>query len=169
MLTIVISLLAGGCSGSDAVEAGKGGSARVALEGATYEVRDVAMTIDVGEDPWFSIGGDPAKNPNEDCMPGLGAGLGLYGDLPAAVHAPSDLAGQRLRVDFTGDGDEANFCFVGMGGLAGAEEAWVTIHSVSGDRVNFSMTGTFKIYDQNGDGPIRSATATGTAVLRSET
>jgi hypothetical protein len=169
MVWIAFALIAGGCSGSDAVDAGKGGAARVALEGATYEVRDVAMTIETGENAWFSIVGDPAKGANEDCMPGLGAGLGLYGDLPAAFHTPTDLVGQRLRVDFTGDGDEANFCFVGMGGLAGAEEAWVTIDSVSGSRVDFTMTGTFKIYDENGEGPIRSATATGTAILRTET
>lgn len=169
IVSIVIALLAGGCSGSDAVESGKGGAVRLALAGATYEVRDVAMTIETGEDAWFHIGGDPAGNANEECVPGLDAGLGLYGDLPASVHSPADLVGQRMRVDFTGDGDDANFCFAGMGGLAGAEEAWVTIQSVSEDRVTFSMTGTFKIYDENGEGPIRTATASGTAVLRSET
>lgn len=167
--SIVIALLAGGCSGSDAVDSGKGGAARVALDGATYEVRDVAMTIETGEDAWFRIDGDPAKGPSQECVPGLDAGLGLYGDLPASVHAPTDLVGKRMRVDFTGDGDDANFCFAGMGGLAGAEDAWVTIQSVNGSRVTFSMTGSFKIYDENGEGPIRTATASGTAVLRSET
>jgi hypothetical protein len=161
-------LLAVSCSGSGAVDGAKGGAARVAVGGTTYDVREVAMTIEMGEDPWFRIEGEPAKGASEDCMPGLGAGLGLYGDLPAAVHAPADLVGQSLRVDFTGDGDDANFCFVGMGGLAGAEDASITIQSVKGDRVTFSMTGTFKIYDQNGEGPVRSATASGTAILRSE-
>jgi hypothetical protein len=55
-----------------------------------------------------------------------------------------------------------------MGGLAGAEEAWVTIDGVDGDRVRFTMDGTFKIYDANGDGPVKRATASGTAVLRRE-
>jgi hypothetical protein len=167
--SIIIGLLAAGCSGSDAVDSASGGTARVALDGATYELRDVAMTMGTGEGAWFRIDGEPAKGGREDCVPGLGQGLGLYGDLPASVSGPSDLVGKRMRVDFSGDGDDANFCFVGMGGLAGAEEAWLTIQSVSGRRVTFSMTGTFKIYDENGDGPIKSATASGTAILRSET
>jgi hypothetical protein len=169
VIAMFATLLTGGCSGSGAVDSGAGGSARVAVAGETYEVKDVAMTFRTGEDAWFRIEGEPAKGAGQDCVPGLGAGLGLYGDLPGSVTAPSDLAGQRLRVDFTGDGDDANFCFVGMGGLAGAEEAWITIQSVSGNRVAFSMTGTFKIYDENGEGPVRLATASGTAILRSET
>ena len=56
-----------------------------------------------------------------------------------------------------------------MGGLAPAEDAWVTIESVDGEQVRFTMTGTFKIYDENGDGPIKSASAAGTAVVRKET
>ena len=73
------------------------------------------------------------------------------------MQGAADLAGQRLRVDFTGDGDDANLCFVGMNGLAGAEEAWVTIDSVKGDRVSFTMSGTFTIYDENGDGVMTTA------------
>jgi len=168
VIMMVATLLTAGCSGSGAVDSGQGGSARVELAGEAYELRDVGMTFGTGEDAWFRIDGEPVKGAGQDCVPGLSAGLGLYGDLPASVSAPSDLAGQRLRIDFTGDGDEANFCFVGMGGLAGAEEAWLTIQSVSGNRVTFSMTGTFKIYDENGEGPVRLATASGTAILRSE-
>jgi hypothetical protein len=167
--SIFISLLAAGCSGSDGVDSASGGTARVALDDATYEVRDVAMTMATGDDAWFRIDGAPTKGAKEDCAPGLGSGLGLYGDLPPSVHAPADLVGQRMKVDFTGDGDDANFCFVGMGGLAGAEDAWITIQSVTGSRVTFSMKGTFKIYDENGNGPIKSATASGTAILRTET
>ena len=167
--SIFLGLLAAGCSGSGAVGSASGGRARVALGGASYEVRDVGITLGMGEAPYFRIEGESAKSPGEDCVPGLGSGLGLYGDLPSSVHSASDLVGKRMRVDFSGDGDDANFCFAGMGGLAGAEEAWVTIQSVSGKSVTFSMTGTFKIYDENGDGPIRTATATGTAILRTET
>src|SRR4029450_9180678 len=79
-----------------------------------------------------------------------------------------ELVGKRLRIDFTGDGDDANFCFPGMGGLAGAEDAWVQIDSVDGNRVTFSMTGTFKIYDEHGDGPVKSASAAGSAILHRE-
>lgn len=161
-----IVLIALSCAGPGSAAPEGGGSARLSTGGATYEVSAVAMTIEPGEDAWFRIEGEPAENPHEDCVPGLSAGMGLYGDLPASVREPGDLAGQRLRVDFTGDGDDANFCFAGMGGLAGAEDAWVTIDSVSGDRVVFSMNGTFRVYDDNGDGPVVSASASGTAVLR---
>jgi hypothetical protein len=156
------------CGGSDSSGTGGGGSARVSMEGETFEVSDVEMTIEPGEDAWFSIDGEPADDPHEDCVPGLGGGIGFYGDLPSSVREPADLPGKRLRVDFSGDGDDANFCFAGMGGLAGAEDAWVTIDAVDGDRVRFSMKGTFKIYDERGEGPIVAASASGTAVLRRE-
>jgi hypothetical protein len=168
VLVVALGFLTAACADSDASGSVRGGSASVSLDGTTYEVRDVSLIIEPGEDAWFSIDGEPSTNPHDDCVPGLGGGLSLYGDLPASVRGVADLAGKRLNVDFTGDGDEANFCFVGMGGLAGAEEAWITIDSVSGDRVTFSMTGTFVIYNQNGDGPVKTATASGTAVLRKE-
>ena len=168
VLTVALAALVAACSGSAPSGSGPGGFARVSLDGASYEVRDVTISIEPGEDAWFRIEGEPAARPDEDCVPGLGGGLGLYGDLPASVRGTSDLAGRRLKIDFTGDGDDANFCFVGMGGLAGAEEAWITIDSVDGDRIAFSMTGTFRIYDENGDGPTKEAHASGVAILRRE-
>ena len=170
ILTVAVASLAAACSesASSRSRSDSGGVARVSLDGASYEVRDVSMTIHPGEDAWFRIEGEPATHPDEDCVPGLGGGLGLYGDLPASVQGTADLAGKRLKIDFTGDGDDANFCFVGMGGLAGAEEAWVTIDSVDGDRISFSMTGTFRIYDENGEGPVKAASSSGTAILRRE-
>ena len=164
----LLAFLATACSGSATSGSGPGGFARVSLDGESYEVRDVSITFEPGEDAWFRIEGEPAARADEDCVPGLGGGLGLYGDLPATVHGTADLAGKRLRIDFTGDGDDANFCFAGMGGLAGAEEAWITIDSVQGDRVAFSMTGTFRIYDQNGEGPVKTARSSGVAILRRE-
>lgn len=168
LLALLLAAISASCSGTGAAASGSGGSARVVLDGATYDVKDVTMILSPGEDAWFQLGGEPAANAGEDCVPGLGGGLGLYGDLPGSVRRKDDLAGKRLRIDFTGDGDDANFCFVGMGGLAGAEEAWLTIDSVDGDRATFSMSGTFRIYDENGEGPIRTARATGVALLREE-
>ena len=166
MIVALASLAA--CSGSSS-SGPSGGSAQVSLDGTSYDVADVTIYIEPGEDPWFRIQGEPASNPHEDCVPGLAGGLGLYGDLPATVQEAADLTGERLKIDFSGDGDDANFCFVGMEGLAGAEEAWVTIDSVNGDRVSFSMQGTFKIYDENGDGPVKTASASGVAtVIREE-
>ena len=163
---LVLASFGVACSGSPGAPAG--GTARVSLDDKTYEVRDVAITIEPGEEAWFRIEGEPVAHPKDDCVPGLGGGLGLYGDLPTSVRKPIDLLGTPLRVDFTGDGDDANFCFVGMGGLAGAEDAWVTIESVSGNQVTFSMAGTFKVYDENGEGPVKTARASGIAVFRGE-
>jgi len=64
-------LLACSCSESDAVDAGKGGAARVALEGATYDVRNVAMTIETSEDSWFRIEGVPAVGGRSGALPAL--------------------------------------------------------------------------------------------------
>jgi hypothetical protein len=161
-------LLTAACSGSGASTGGPGGTASVSVDGTTYEVDDLSIVIEPGEEPWFRIEGDEKGRHEVDCVEGLWAGFGLYGDLPASVKRPIDLVGERLRVDFTGDGDDANFCFVGMGGLAGAEDAWITIESVSGDRVAFSMSGTFTIYDQKGGEVVKTATAKGTAVVRGE-
>lgn len=168
LVVVILSVVLAACGGSSTSETVEGGSAHVALDGTTYELRGVTMSIAPGEDSWFRIEGEPAAHANEDCVPGLGGGLALYGDLPASVLDAADLAGQRLRIDFSGDGDDANFCFLGMGGLAGAEEAWVTIDSVNGARVAFSMTGSFKIYDEKGEGPVKTASGSGTAVLHGD-
>ena len=162
------ALLTAACSGSATPTGGSGGTASVELDGTTYAVKDVVLALETGESAWFSIDGEPVAHANEDCVPGLSGGLDLYGDLPSSVKKPIDLVGERLKVDFTGDGDEANFCFVGMGGLAGAEDAWVRIDSVSGDRVSFTLSGTFSIYDPQGGEIVKTATAKGTAVVRAE-
>jgi hypothetical protein len=167
LIAITMSLALAGC-GSSGAGGGKAGDASLSVNGTTYKIGDVAITMETGEDAWFRIDGEPVPNTEKDCVPGLSEGLALYGDLPSSVHKPLDLIGKRLRVDFTGDGDEANFCFAGMGGLAGAEEAYVTFESVTGNRVTFTMEGSFKIYDENGDGPIATASATGTAVAQPE-
>src|SRR5262245_13668775 len=168
LLALSVSLACAACSGSKTSSVA-GGSAKLQVDATTYELHDVVMSIETGESPWFRIDGEPVAHPKEDCVPGLGGGMGLYGELPSAVKRPADLVGERLRVEFSGDGDDANFCFVGMGGLAGAEDAWVTITSVTDGRVAFSMSGSFKVYDERGEGPIKNATANGTAVLRQET
>ena len=163
-----IALLAlSACSTSSASRMAPG-STSISVNGKSYEVGDVTMSMETGEDGWFRIDGEALPKTDEDCVPGLSAGLSLYGDLPSDVKKPLDLIGKKLRVDFTGDGDEANFCFAGMGGLAGAESAFVTIDSVSGNKVTFSLDGTFKIYDENGEGPVATAAGKGTAVAQKE-
>lgn len=168
LATIVLGGLAAACAERASSGPRSGGTARLSLDGTTYELTSVTMVISPGDEAWFRIEGLPVDNAHQDCVPGLAGGIGLYGNLPAAVRDPNDLAGKRLRIQFSGDGDDANFCFAGMGGLAGAEEAWVTIDSVNEDRVAFSMTGTFKIYDEQGEGPVKTASASGIAVLRKD-
>ena len=163
----IAALTLGACSSSSASRTAAG-SATISVNGKSYKVGDVTMSMQTGEDGWFRIDGEALPKTDEDCVPGLSAGLSLYGDLPDSVGKPLDLIGKKLRVDFTGDGDEANFCFAGMGGLAGAESAWVTFDSVSGNRVTFSLDGTFKIYDENGEGPVATAAGKGTAVAQKE-
>jgi hypothetical protein len=161
-----LAALLSGCASSSAGGSTRAGSASLSLQGATYRVADVVMTLEIGDDGWFRIDGEALPRTQEDCVPGLAAGISLYGDLPASVHDPDDLIGKRLRVDFSGDGDDANFCFAGMGGLAGAESAWVTFHAVTGNRVSFSLEGSFRIYDENGDGPVADVSGKGTAVAQ---
>lgn len=156
------------CTAPSPSTGGAAGTATLDLDGTTYRIDDLEMVLEPGEEPWYRIEGSEAGRHEEDCLVGLGGGLGLYGDLPRSVGKAADLVGERLRVDFSGDGDDRNFCFAGMDGLAGAEEAWVTIESVTGDRVTFSMSGTFTIYDQQGGEIVKSATAKGTAVVRRE-
>ena len=163
---VAIPMLLTACSGAGDDRLDKTGSATVSLNGSTYPVGEVALTMEPGADGWFRIEGEAIPKSEQDCVPGLSAGLALYGDLPASVHKPLDLVGKRLRVDFSGDGDDANFCFAGMGGLAGAEEAWVSFDSVTGERVTFSLEGSFKIYDEHGDGPVVTAKAQGTAISK---
>ncbi len=86
--------------------------------------------------------------------------------LPSGVSGPEDLPGKRLRVEFSGDGDDANLCFLGMNGLMGAESAWVTIDAVDGDRIEFTMAGLFRLYDgDGGSGRVSRASARGSVQL----
>ena len=86
--------------------------------------------------------------------------------VPASADEPQDLAGKRLQVEFSGDGDDANLCFLGMDGLLGAKDAWLTFDSVDGDRVAFTMSGSFDFYDGDGGmGSARQATARGDAQI----
>ncbi len=164
-VAIGLAALLSGCA-STADGAGRGGSASLSLRGSPYRVGDVVMMLEMGDDGWVRTDGDALPRTREDCVPGLAAGISLYGDLPSSVSTPTDLVGKRLRVDFSGDGDDANFCFSGMGGLAGAESAWVTFDAVTGNRVSFTIEGSFRIYDENGDGPVADVSGKGTAVAQ---
>jgi hypothetical protein len=134
-----------------------GGTASVTLNGSTYRVRDVKFHMETSESPWFRIDGEPLEQADAECLPGSTAALSLYGDLPSSVSKPLDLIGKRLAHRIHRRAVRlANFCFSRMGAAcAGAEEAWITIESDQRHAGgSFTMSGTFKIYDENAKGPV---------------
>jgi hypothetical protein len=140
-----------------------GGNARATIDGSSYEVQGVVASFSFGEDGYFNVSGDPARNKEQDCVPGLSGGLNLYGSLPPTIDSVADLAGKRLAVEFSGDGDDANLCFVGTNGLLGAEQAWITFDAADGTHVTFSMSGDFTRYPEDGEEVSASASASGRA------
>jgi hypothetical protein len=88
-------LVAGACGGS-VDSGGGGGTAKVTIAGRTFDVKNVEMTLETGDDGYFRIDGDDAANPDKDCLTGLSGGLALYGELPPTVTSLNDLAGQEL-------------------------------------------------------------------------
>lgn len=146
------------------------GVAKVVISDKTFDVSNVELEFDTGEGEggYFRIDGDDAANPGKDCLPGLSVGLALYGDMPAAVTSLADLSGRELPFEFSGDGDDANLCFVGTNGLLGVDTGTVRFVSVEGSKVTFSFSGTFTLYDgEGGESPTPiAASGSGTAYAR---
>jgi hypothetical protein len=137
----------------------------VTIDGRHYAVLDVALELEPGEEGYYSIHAAPSPDTDVDCVDGLAGGMALYGPIPPSVKRVEDLAGKRLPVEFSGDGDDANLCFVGTEGLLGARDAWVTIESVDGDRARFRMSGEFELYDDGEQVSTLLASARGTAQI----
>jgi hypothetical protein len=159
-LGITVILLAAACSRSVESSVG-GGAAKATIAGRTFDVSNVEMTLETGDDGYFRIDGDDAANPDKDCLPGLSGGIALYGDLPSTVTSLADLAGKELPFEFSGDGDDANLCFVGSNGLLGVESGTVRFTAVDGNKVTFTFSGTFKVYDGEGGESATSIGASG--------
>lgn len=160
-----------GCSDSESSGDGSAPDWAVAsatIEGQTYGVRDVVLTLEVGDGQYFNLSGTPTEQPDEDCVIGLSGGMNLYGDIPP-VGGAAELVGQSLPVEFSGDGDDANLCFVGTNGLLGAEAATLTIDAVDGERARFTMSGQFQRYDEEGNPTPVQASASGTALVDTTT
>jgi hypothetical protein len=156
------------CGGGAAAEAvTPGGRATAAIDGTTFAVADVKLTFQGGEDGFFRIEGRDAKHPEEDCLPGLGGGLALYGETPSSVDSLADLSGRELPFEFSGDGDDFNLCFVGSNGLLGVENGTVKFGAVNGRSVGFTFTGDFIRYDGEGgeSAPNVRASGSGTATI----
>src|SRR5688572_25197519 len=167
-LLLLVALASAGlaCGGAAAEEGTPGGRATAVIDGTTYAVSDAKLTFQAGEDGYFRIEGRDEKHPEDDCLPGLGGGLALYGELPAGVKTVADLNGRELPFEFTGDGDDFNLCFVGSNGLLGVDTGTVTFSGVNGSSVTFSFAGTFDRFDGEGGetGNVR-ASGSGTANL----
>jgi hypothetical protein len=142
------SLALAGCGASESSDGG--GTAAATVAGRTFQVANVRLTLETEDEPYFTIAGDDAAGPQADCLPGLGGGLSLYGDLPGGVKTVADLAGRELPFEFSGDGDDFNLCFVGTDGLLGVESGTVRFGTVDGTNVSFSFDGTFVLYDGAG-------------------
>lgn len=160
---LAVGLIAGGCGGG--VGSAGRGTATVTIAGRTFSVNNIEITVETGADGYFRIDGDDAANPDQDCVPGLTGGLALYGDIPSNVTSLAGLAGQELPFEFSGDGDDANLCFVGSNGFLGVETGTVRFTGVEGATVTFTFSGSFAVYDgQGGQLPSEiSASGSGTA------
>jgi hypothetical protein len=166
VLLFLATLACAGCGGGAATEEASGGRATAAIDGTTFAVSDVKLTFEPGEDGYFRIEGRDAEHPDDDCLPGLGGGLALYGELPSSVGSLADLRGRELPFEFSGDGDDFNLCFVGSDGLLGVETGTVKFSGVNESSVTFSFAGNFDRFDGEGgeSGNVR-ASGSGTATI----
>jgi hypothetical protein len=168
MAWLAFASLLSACGGSADGGGVAGGSATATIGSQTFAVSNVEFSFEPGERGWFRIEGDDAANPEKDCMPGLSGGIALYGDVPASVASIADLNGKELAFEFSGDGDDANLCFVGSNGLLGVETGTVKFTAVNGNTLTFSFSGSFKVYDGEGgesSTPV-NASGSGTASYR---
>ena len=165
---IGIALLATACGGGSAPDE-DGGTAKATIAGQTFDVNKVTLTYEMGDDGYFRVEGDDAAHPDQDCLPGLTGGLALYGDLPSNVSSLADLVGKELPFEFSGDGDDANLCFVGSNGLLGVETGAVRFGAVDGTTVTFSFSGSFVVYDGEGGQTPGEVRASGQGTARAAT
>jgi hypothetical protein len=159
-------MVSAGCGGSGA-SAASSGQANVTIGDKTFAVSGVMLTYATGEEGYFRIEGDDAANPEKDCLPGLGGGLALYGDLPADITSVAQLSGKELPFEFSGDGDDFNLCFVGSNGLLGVEQGTVRF-TVNGNQIAFSFSGRFTIYDGQGGESASTVNASGSGSVSLE-
>jgi hypothetical protein len=164
-----VAVVVAACGQATSEPAVSGGQARANIAGKTFEVSNVTLSSAFGEDGYFRIEGDDAAHPNADCVPGLSGGLALYGEMPSDVTTLSALAGKELPFEFTGDGDEANLCFVGSNGLLGVEDGTVRFGAIEGTKVTFSFSGVFVLYDGKGETEIPVVEASGHGVAHAMT
>jgi hypothetical protein len=143
--------------------------ATATIDGPTFQVDNVALTLGTEDPAFFLIQGGDAAHRDEDYLPGLSGGLALYGDLPTDVRTPADLRGRELPFEFSGDGDDFNLCFVGSNGLLSVERGTVRFSAADDRTVTFAFSGDFVRHDgEGGESPGGTASGSGTARLSEE-
>ena len=162
-VAILIVCTIAACGSAPGISSDRG-VAKVTISDKTFDVSNVEFVFDTGERGYFRIDGDDAANPDKDCVLGLSGGIALYGDLPGTVTTLADLSGKELPFEFSGDGDDANLCFVGSNGLLGVDTGTVRIASVEGSKVTFTFSGTFTLYDGEGGESPTPITASGSGI-----
>jgi hypothetical protein len=167
VLAMTLTLSAAACRGS--ADEVSGGSAKVTIAGQAFDVNNLTLSYETGADGYFRLEGNDAAHADQDCRPGLGGGLALYGDLPSTVTSLADLEGRELPFEFTGDGDDFNLCFVGSNGLLGVETGTVRFADVEGTNVAFSFSGSFAVYDGEGGQASSPVDASGAGMAQAVT
>ena len=168
LLLVAMAIPAVGCAVSGDTLSG-GGKATAFVEGKTFSVDDVQLSYEFGDGGYFRVEGTDAAHREEECVPGLGGGLALYGDVPTDVQSLEELVGKELPFAFTGDGDDFNLCFVGTHGLLGVEDGTVRFTSVHGDQVTFTFSGEFILYDGEGGESASTVSASGSGTAHAAT
>src|SRR5262245_1485058 len=156
--TALVCTLGAGCG--DTVSDSGTGQASVTIGDKTFTVSHVALTYSLGDEGYFRLDGEDAAHPDQDCLPGLGGGLALYGELPEDITTIAQLSGKELPFEFSGDGDDFNLCFVGSNGLLGVEHGTVRF-SVNGNQATFTFSGRFTTYDGQGGESASTVNASG--------
>jgi len=169
IVPVWVALCSAACGGDSPVQSDSGGQARVTIAGKAFGVSNVTLSFAFGEGAYFRIEGDDEAHPDEDCVSGLSGGLALYGEVPADVKSLADLAGRELPFEFTGDGDDANLCFVGSNGLLGVENGTVRFGALEGTKMPFSFAGQFVLYDGRGQSETPGIDSSGSGVAHAIT
>ena len=81
----------------------------------------------------------------------------------------AELNGRDLPIEFSGDGDDRNLCFVGSNGLLGVERGTVRFTVVDSKRLSFAFSGSFAVYDGSGGRSPTEVSASGSGTAHVDT
>jgi hypothetical protein len=165
ILGLLAALPAASACSSAKAEAKPGGRGTVTIEGATFAVSGVKFTYEPGRS--FRIEADDARYVGKDCVPGVRAGVSLYGDLPTGVNSPVELSDKEVPFDSSGGGDDRSLCLGGSNQRLGMDKGTVKFGRVYGGAIGFTFSGNFKRFGEGGksDSTVH-ASGSGTATIQ---